>query len=51
MTVKMKLAALLLTFSFLSANTFAQCTPDNTFTEFGAYSSLGKKQNSRCMDR
>lgn len=44
MTAKMKLAALLLTFSFLSANTFAQCTPDNTFTEFGAYSSLGKNK-------
>jgi hypothetical protein len=44
MRAKMKLAALLLTFSFFSANTFAQCKADNTFTEFGAYSSLGKNK-------
>jgi len=40
----MKLAALLLSLSFFSADIIAQCTPDNTFTEFGAYSSLGKNK-------
>ena len=48
MNVKIKLAVLLLTLSIFSADIIAQCTPNNTYTEYGAYSSLGKNKVPAC---
>lgn len=42
------LGVILLVFIFCSADLFGQCTPDNTHTEYGAYTSLGKNKIPNC---
>ncbi len=44
MMLKIKLIGVLVSICLCSVDAVSQCTPDNSLTEFGAYSSLGKNK-------